>query len=188
MPPEEAGHPAGPVDTATSATVPAVDARRRARAWWLIATVIVADQVTKLLVQRHIPLFDSITIIPGLLDLVHIHNAGVAFGFLNDVAHPLRSALTMMLALAALAAIAYYARQVHPEERLARAGLSLVMGGAAGNLIDRVRLGHVIDFIDLYRGHWHFWAFNVADAAISCGAVLIFAELFLTRRHASHPR
>lgn len=154
--------------------------------WWLIAVVVVADQVSKLLVQAYIPLFDTLTIIPGLLDLIHIHNAGVAFGIMNDVEHPYRAALTTALALVALAGIVYYARQVHPSERLARTGLSLILGGAVGNLIDRIRLGHVVDFIDVYRGDWHFWAFNVADAAISCGAVLIFIELFFAGRHASH--
>lgn len=174
--------------------VPASDGRDPAIArplagslvWWLIAFVIVADQVSKLLVQTYIPLFDTVTIIPGLLDLIHIHNAGVAFGIMNDVEHPYRSALTTTLALVALAGIVYYARQVHPSERLARTGLSLILGGAIGNLIDRIRLGHVVDFIDVYQGNWHFWAFNVADAAISCGAVLIFIELFFAGRHASH--
>jgi signal peptidase II len=155
-------------------------------AWWLIALVILADQSTKVLVQAYIPLFDSVTVIPGLVDLIHIHNAGVAFGILNDAAHPYRSAFTTGLAFVALAGIVYYARQVHPSERLARTGLSLILGGAVGNLIDRIRLGHVVDFIDVYQGDWHFWAFNVADAAISCGAVLIFFELFFAGRHASH--
>jgi signal peptidase II len=154
--------------------------------WWLIALIILADQVTKLIVQRYIPLFDTVTVVPGMVDLVHIHNAGVAFGLMNDMTHPFRSALTTTLALAALAGIVYYARQIRPEERLARTGLSLILGGAVGNLIDRVRLGHVVDFIDVYRGDWHFWAFNVADAAISCGAALIFIELFFSGRHASH--
>ncbi len=154
--------------------------------WWLIALVVVVDQASKLTVETYIPLFDTVTIIPGLLDLVHIHNAGVAFGIMNDVEHPYRTALTTALALVALVGIVYYARQVHPSERLARTGLSLILGGAVGNLIDRIRLGHVVDFIDVYRGDWHFWAFNVADAAISCGAVLIFIELFFAGRHASH--
>jgi signal peptidase II len=154
--------------------------------WWLIATVILADQVSKVLVQQFIPLYDSVTVVTGLIDLVHIHNAGVAFGLMNDMDHPYRSALTLALALAALVGIVYYSRQVHPDERLARTGLSLILGGAVGNLVDRVRLGHVVDFIDVYRGTWHFWAFNVADAAISCGAALIFIELFFAGRHASH--
>jgi signal peptidase II len=154
--------------------------------WWLIGAIILVDQISKVLVQRFIPVFDSVTLVPGLIDLVHIHNAGVAFGLMNDMDHPYRSALTLGLALAALAGIVYYSRQIHQGERLARTGLSLILGGAVGNLIDRVRLGHVVDFIDVYRGNLHFWAFNVADAAISCGAVLIFIELFFAGRHASH--
>lgn len=154
--------------------------------WWLIATIVIADQGSKVLVQRLIPLFDSVTVIPGFMDLVHIHNAGVAFGLMNDMDHPYRSAFTLGLALVALAGIVYYARQIHPRERLARVGLSLILGGAVGNLIDRIRLGHVVDFIDVYQGNVHFWAFNVADAAISCGAALIFIELFFAGRHASH--
>jgi signal peptidase II len=154
--------------------------------WWLIAVIVLADQATKLMVQRYIPLFDAVAVVPGFVDLVHIHNAGVAFGLMNDMTHPFRNVLTTTLALAALAGIVFYARQIRPEERLARTGLSLILGGAVGNLIDRVRLGHVVDFIDVYQGDWHFWAFNVADAAISCGAALIFIELFFTGRHASH--
>lgn len=156
-------------------------------AWWLIGGVIVADQVTKWLVLTSIPLFGSITVIPNIVDFVHIQNAGVAFGIMNEVDSPWRGAVTMGLALAALAGIVYYSRHMRPDERLARIGLSLILGGAAGNLIDRFRFGHVVDFIDVYHGDWHFWAFNVADASISCGAVLIFLELFFPSRHASHP-
>lgn len=161
--------------------------RRGSLVWWLIATIVVADQVTKLLVQHYIPLFGSVTVIPGLIDLVHIQNAGVAFGIMNDVEHPLRSTVTTGLALAALAGIVYYSRQMRPDERMARVGLSLILGGAVGNLIDRFRIGHVVDFVDVFRGDWHFWAFNVADAAITCGAVLIFVELFFPSHDASHP-
>jgi signal peptidase II len=181
-------------DTASSAPstvdappVPLTSSGIRPLLWVVVAVVVVADQVTKWLVQQAIPVYGAVTVVPGLLDLVHIHNAGVAFGVFNDAAHPYLTAFTTGLALAALAAIVYYARHIEPSERWARAGLSLIMGGAIGNLIDRVRLGHVIDFIDVYRGDWHFWAFNVADAAISCGAVLIFLELFRTGGHASHP-
>ncbi len=180
---------AGPDATGAAAMpVPAVRARTLGLVWWLAVAIVAADQLTKWLVQSWIPLYGTVSVIPGFVDFVHIHNAGVAFGFLNDLSHPYRSAFTTVLALGALVAIAYYARQVQPDERLARLGLSLVLGGAVGNLIDRLRLGHVIDFIDVYRGDWHFWAFNVADAAITCGAVLILTELFIASRHASHPR
>ena len=155
--------------------------------WWVIAGVIVIDQVTKLMVQRWLPVFSSYEVIPGFLDLVHVHNAGVAFGLMNDAEHPYRTLLTTGLAILALFGILYYARHVHHEERLAKLGLSLILGGAVGNLIDRVRQGYVVDFVDAYLGDWHFWAFNVADAAITTGAILIFLELLLPSHHASHP-
>ena len=76
---------------------------------------------------------------------------------------------------------------MRPEERLARIGLSLILGGAIGNLADRVRQSYVIDFMDVYFRGWHFWAFNVADACITIGAILVFIDLlFVTRHHASH--
>jgi signal peptidase II len=155
--------------------------------WWLSISIVLFDQVTKTLVLTMLPLYDSVTVVPGLVDFVHVQNAGVAFGFLNDVSHPRRTLVTTSLALAALLGIGYYARQIRPDERMARVGLSLILGGAIGNLIDRFRYGYVIDFVDVYWGTWHFWAFNVADAAISIGAVLIFLELLLPRRHASDP-
>lgn len=164
----------------------AATGRRGSLLWWLIAAIVIADQITKAIVQRHIAPFDSVTVVPGFLNLVQVHNAGVAFGVMNDVDHPYRSTFTTGLALAALAGIVYYSRQLRPEERFARTGLSLILGGAVGNLIDRFRIGYVVDFVDVYRGDWHFWAFNVADAAITCGAVLIFIELFRPSRHASH--
>lgn len=185
MPPETAaGH--GDQAAAPSAA-PVRTASRASLLWWLIAVVIVLDQATKALVQQFIPVYGSVTVIPGLIDFVHIHNAGVAFGLMNDLEHAWRSTMTTGLALAALAGIVYYSRQMRPDERLARAGLSLILGGAIGNLIDRLRIGHVVDFVDVYRGAWHFWAFNVADAAITCGAVLIFAELIFPSRDASDP-
>jgi signal peptidase II len=155
--------------------------------WWVSLLIIVLDQATKGLVNAMLPVYDSRTVIPNLLDLVHVHNAGVAFGMLNGTDHPQRALLTTGLALVALVGIAYYARHVRAEERLARLGLSLILGGAVGNLIDRIRQGYVIDFVDVYWGDWHFWAFNVADAAISVGAALVFIDVLFFNRHASHP-
>lgn len=164
-----------------------VPAARLGLAWWLIMAIVAADQATKLLIQQNVPVFSSITVIPGMFDLVHVHNRGVAFGFLNDVAHPIRSVVTTGLAVLALVGIVYYSRHLRADERFARLGLSLILSGAIGNLIDRARQGFVVDFVDVYWRDWHFWAFNVADAAISIGAVLIFFELFFPSRHASNP-
>jgi signal peptidase II len=153
--------------------------------WKTALTVVVLDQITKYLVRSMLPLFDSVTVIPGLLDLTYVQNRGVAFGLLNNLDLPFQGVITGSLALAALGGIVYYARHVRYEERLARLGLSLILAGAGGNLIDRFTLGFVVDFVDFYWNTWHFWAFNVADAAISVGAVLVFADLLIVRRDAS---
>lgn len=174
-------------DGAVAPDAPADVPRTALRLFWSLALGIVAlDQLTKALIRATIPLYESRPIIPGLFDLVHVHNAGVAFGLLNDVAHPVRSLTTTALAIVALIGIAYYARHIRDDERLARIGLSFILGGAIGNLADRLRQGFVVDFVDVYWRDWHFWAFNVADAAITIGAILIFVELLFPRRHASH--
>ncbi len=165
----------------------AAQSRPRISLLWAISiAIVVLDQITKALIHSYLPLHSSKTLIPGVLDLIHVQNAGVAFGLMNDFAHPLRRLLTLALAIAALIGIGYYARQLRREERMARTGLSLILGGAIGNLVDRVRDGFVVDFMDVYWRNWHFWAFNVADAAITVGAGLVFLELLLGNRHASH--
>jgi signal peptidase II len=154
--------------------------------WRLVILIVLADQLTKALIRGAIPQYDSVNVIPGLLDFTHVRNEGVAFGLLSNLNLPLMPYLTAALAILALVGIAYYARHVRADERLARLGLSLILGGAIGNLIDRFRQSYVLDFVDVYWGDWHFWAFNVADASITIGAILVFFEL-LTHRHASHP-
>jgi signal peptidase II len=156
--------------------------------WWICVVVVGFDQVTKAFVYAWLPVFDSVSIVPGLVDFTHVQNKGVAFGLLNDAPMGIRAkaAVTTALAALALAGIGLYARHVRPEERLARAGLSLILGGAVGNLIDRLLRGYVIDFVDVYFRGWHFWAFNVADASITIGAALVFLDLLVVSRHASH--
>lgn len=161
---------------------------RPASSWGLVAgvaAVIVLDQIVKLAIVRTLPVYESVNVIPRLLDLTYVRNTGVAFGLLNESALPFKGVLTASLALIALVGIALYARQLQAHERWARIGLTLILGGALGNLIDRLRLGYVIDFVDVYWHNWHFWAFNVADAAITVGAVLVFLDLLLGTRHAS---
>ncbi len=149
--------------------------------------IIVADQITKAVVRSSLALFENKPIIPGFLDIVHVRNEGVAFGLFNSDSIPFKWLFTTALAALALGGIAYYAWHVRLEERWARLGLSMILGGALGNLIDRLHAGYVVDFVDVYYGTWHFWAFNVADASISIGALLVFVELLVVKRHASHP-
>jgi signal peptidase II len=192
VPPDGVAVAAAPLDvTPESASEPspvataAESGRRMAINWGLVLGIVAVDQLTKALVRMNLNLYESHNIIPGFLDITHVRNPGVAFGLLSQLTGPLKPIATTLLAVLALVGITYYARHVRPEERLARLGLSIILGGAIGNLIDRLRMQYVVDFVDVYYRGWHFWAFNVADASITIGALLVFFEL-LTSRHASH--
>jgi signal peptidase II len=179
QPPAGDAPPAAPPITAGSAP---------SGLFWRFAIALIAvDQITKAIVRSVVPLYESRPLVGGVVDVVHVRNEGVAFGLLNNLDMRYKWALTTALAMAALVGITYYANHVRREERLARAGLSMILGGAIGNLIDRALHGYVLDFVDVYWGSWHFWAFNVADASISIGAILVFADLLLVRPHASNP-
>jgi signal peptidase II len=139
--------------------------------------IVVLDQIVKAIVRSRLMLHESVTVIPGFFDLTRVHNTGAAYGFLDGVDFPFKTALLACVATAALVGLTVYAVKLERSQVLTRAGLTLVIGGAAGNLIDRVTAGYVLDFVDLYRGDWHFWAFNVADSAITIGVALMIVEL-----------
>ena len=153
-------------------------------------TVVALDQLTKALVRTRFALHDSIDIVPGWLSLTRVHNTGAAFGMLNDVDFPLKTVVLMAVALGALGGVAWYAAGLPAESRIARLGIAAVLGGAIGNLIDRATSGYVLDFVDAYWNEWHFWAFNVADAAITIGVALMLVDVvadFLGYRRAPNP-
>jgi signal peptidase II len=153
-----------------------------------IGLIVAVDQLTKFLVKSAIPLYSKRAIIPNMLDFTHVQNTGAAFGLMNAADFPYKSALMIAIATLALVAISLYARQLGNDEKLSRYGLALILGGAFGNLIDRAISGYVVDFVDVYWGDAHFWAFNVADAAITVGAILVLLEMLgIGRHHASHP-
>jgi signal peptidase II len=143
----------------------------------VVAGIAIADQVTKLLVVTELALLQTVPIIPGLLNLTHVRNSGVAFGILNSADFAFKPALMAVFALGALVGVGLYATQLPLGHRWARAGLALILGGAAGNLLDRARQGYVVDFVDVYWRGWHFWAFNVADAAITVGVAILIVDL-----------
>jgi signal peptidase II len=172
-------------ETAMGSTPSGAAPRRFLFEMFLIAGIVALDQLTKLLVRMEIPLHDSVTVIPGFLNLVHVRNTGAAFGFLNAVDFPYKTAVVALVATAALMGIALYAARLSSHERLARIGLALILGGAVGNLLDRLMLGSVVDFVDAVIGGWHFWAFNVADAAITFGVAAMLADMIGLDRHAS---
>lgn len=146
--------------------------------------VVVLDQITKAMVRPALALHESIEILPGLLDLTRVHNTGAAFGMLNAVDFPMKTLVLSVIAMIALGGVAWYAATVPLTDRLARIGVAGVLGGAIGNLIDRAATGYVLDFVDAYYGGWHFWAFNVADAAITVGVIFMILDMLGIGRRA----
>ena len=155
-------------------------------AWLLIATgVVVLDQITKAVVENALPLGASVFVAP-VLDLVHVRNTGAAFSFLAGASGWQRE-LFIGIAVAASIWIIWMLLRAGPGQRIFCTALSLILGGALGNVVDRVRLGGVIDFLYF---HWekHYWpAFNVADSAITCGAILLIFDAVRTGSRSRPP-
>jgi signal peptidase II len=140
-------------------------------------TVVILDQITKAMIRPVLALHESREVIPGFLDLTRVHNTGAAFGMLNAAEFPFKTLVLSLVAAIALGGVAWYAATVPLSDRLARLGIAGVLGGAIGNLIDRAKDGYVLDFVDAYWGGWHFWAFNVADAAITVGVIFMILDI-----------
>ncbi len=151
----------------------------------LALAVVVLDQAAKALVRSSVPLYESITVVPNLLNVTHVRNTGAAFGLLNAVDFPLKGPLLAVVATAALLAVGGYAASLAHHQRVARMGLALIIGGAAGNLIDRIVWGSVVDFVDVYWRSYHFWAFNVADSAITVGVAMMILDMLGSGTHVS---
>ena len=144
---------------------------------WVVLAIVLLDQAVKAAVRPRLGLFDSVTVIPGFFSLTRVHNTGAAFGLMNSVDIPFKTVMMALVQTTALVGLAIYAATLAPGQRLTRVGLSFVIGGALGNLIDRVVAGYVLDFFDFYWGGWHFWAFNIADASITIGVALMVLDL-----------
>src|SRR5207244_8007251 len=137
----------------------------------------------KPIVRARLALHPSGTVIPGLIDFTHVRNTGAAFGILNLAEFPFKTTVIAVVATAALIGVGMYAASLAHHQLVARTGLALIIGGAAGNLLDRIAAGSVVDFVDVYWRTHHFWAFNVADSAISVGvAIMILDMLGIDRR------
>ena len=144
---------------------------------WLSAALILLDQVTKQLVFRSLNEYARIELLP-VLNLTHLHNTGAAFSMM---AH-LPPWVFICLGVAVSLYILWWLRRHPSDERLVAVALCLVLAGALGNVIDRATRGYVIDFIDFHWQAWHYPAFNVADIAICCGAVLLVLDMVLSSR------
>ncbi|MDY6793554.1 MAG: signal peptidase II [Thermodesulfobacteriota bacterium] len=141
--------------------------------------VVVADQITKTLILKSMPLYHSVTVIPGFFNLVHIQNPGGAFGFLANQSSALRTVVFLFISSLAVGLVFWFYKNTPKTHPWLATAFAMIFGGAIGNLIDRIRFGKVIDFLDFYLGDLHWHAFNIADSAISVGiTVFIFHLLF----------
>jgi len=145
---------------------------------FLSLAVLVVDQWSKWMVEVHLPHTTSQPLIPGLLSFTHVKNTGVAFGLFAAHGAGGGSWLLVLMGLAALTAVFLYFRFAPERNRLLLSSLALIVGGAVGNLIDRLTSGAVTDFVDVYVGPHHWPAFNVADSAITIGIALMIVDSF----------
>jgi signal peptidase II len=138
----------------------------------MAAAILAADQATKAAVMQALPLGGGVVVIPELLNLVHARNTGVAFGMLSGLGG-WQVPLLVAVAVAIIAVLGVWIHRLGDTETGTRLALAAILGGAVGNVVDRLAWGHVVDFIDVHWGGWHYPAFNVADSAITLGAIAL---------------
>jgi signal peptidase II len=146
-----------------------------------VAAILALDQTTKMLVASRLVPGESVEVVPGILHFTLVRNTGMAFGLLSGLDLPFKSLLMTLLSLAALAAVIYYALRSPRGDTMTHFGLVFILGGALGNIVDRARLGYVIDFVDVFYRDAHWPAFNVADSSICVGVGLLLLDSL--RRH-----
>lgn len=144
---------------------------------WPALAVLLLDQMTKLWVVSHLPLHESQPLISGFFNLVHVRNRGMAFGIMNRPGPDWSFTLLLGATLAAIGLLLFWFYSLKPKDRGLVLPLSLILGGAVGNLLDRIHTGEVIDFLDFYIGPYHWPAFNVADSAITVGTLWLAVKI-----------
>ena len=148
----------------------------------LSAAVVALDQLSKFLIERHLALFQSVRVLP-VLEITRLHNTGAAFSFLADEAGWQRWLFTALAVIVGIV-LTVWLRRIDRSARVLASAVALILGGAIGNVIDRLRFGHVIDFIYAHWDQHYFPAFNVADSAICVGAGLLLLDTWLSSRRA----
>ncbi|MDG2305928.1 MAG: signal peptidase II [Candidatus Binatia bacterium] len=143
--------------------------------------IVVFDQITKIWIDADMKLYQSIPILDGVFNLTYVRNTGAAFSMFADMSETYRVPFFASVAVVAVLAILYFVYSTPPSQKVVLIACGFVLGGALGNLIDRVTYGSVIDFLDVYYGDWHWPAFNVADSFISTGVVLLLLSSVFTK-------
>jgi signal peptidase II len=141
----------------------------------IVGIILILDQVTKYLVQKHIRLYDLVVVIPGFFNLTYVRNRGAAFSILSTLPDTWRVGFFVTATLVAIAVIAALIRK--NDDRLLVTAFALILAGAIGNLVDRIRFGEVVDFIQWYFRSFYWPSFNVADSAISVGVALLVIDM-----------
>ncbi len=150
----------------------------------LISTgIIILDQITKLYIDQAFILHESLPVIPSFFSITYVRNPGAAFGIFANQTGLLKALFLPAVSMIALSFILVMFYQAPSKDRLQITALSMIFGGAIGNLIDRVRMGEVIDFLDFYISGYHWPAFNVADSAITIGVTLLMLQIFLEKKN-----
>jgi len=160
-------------------------AEQRLKAYGLALAVMLLDRLTKWIIESRVGFFDTYKVIPGFFDIVHSQNRGVAFGLFNDSTSEWRTTLLIVFSIAAVVAVGAMLWRPDKLDRASFWGFALILGGAAGNVFDRILFGRVTDFLELYLGDYHWPTFNVADSAIVIGSGLLLLDLLRPKREAA---
>ena len=143
--------------------------------------MVLIDQITKSFIAKSFDLYESMVVIRHFFSITYTRNPGAAFGFLAEQDGHFRSIFFLLISCIALIFLIYFFMNTPPEERFSLAAISLILGGAIGNFLDRINMGEVIDFLDFYIGQHHWWIFNVADSAITVGISILVLQMFLKK-------
>jgi len=158
----------------------------RLKAYGAAVAVFAVDRFTKWLIETHVSFLDTLRVIPGFFDIVHAQNRGIAFSLFSDSPAEWRTLILPLFALSAVIVVTGILWRAERLDRFSVAGFALILGGAAGNLFDRIVWGRVTDFLDVYVGDYHWPTFNVADSAVVIGSGLLLLELLRPKRQAAN--
>lgn len=158
----------------------------RIKAYCGAAAVFALDRLTKWIIETRVSFLDSYKVIPGFFDIVRSQNRGVAFGIFNNSTSEWRTTLLVAASVAAVGLVCFMLWNAQRLDRLSLWGLTLILGGAAGNVFDRIVSGQVTDFLDFYIGPYHWYTFNLGDSAIVIGSGLLLLHLFRPKEQAAN--
>ncbi|HEY2016888.1 MAG TPA: signal peptidase II [Bryobacteraceae bacterium] len=158
----------------------------RLKAYGAAAVVFGLDRLSKWIIETRVSSFDTYKVIPGFFDIVRSQNRGVAFGFFNDSTSEWRTTLLVLASVVAVGMVSAMLWKAETLDRVSLCGLTLILGGAAGNVYDRIVSGQVTDFLDFYIGSYHWYTFNLGDSAIVIGSALLVLHLFRPKQQAAN--